>query len=177
MEEKLKEIKAYSLSNEDIQSVLGPETRILSYPDFAEFNHIDEAFDSEGRCVFLFLTQSATSGHWMCMFKRDGDIEYFDSYGERPEAQRDWLSEQQLDELGQGEPYLWNLLKRSRKRVFYNKHQYQTDKMNVNNCGRWVIARLLNKDRNNIAFYNLVTKSRMSPDNWVCVYTYEMLGK
>lgn len=177
MEEKLKKIKAYSLSNEDIQSVLSPDTRILSYPDFANMTNIDEAFDSEGRCVFLFLTQSKTSGHWLCMFKRGGDIEYFDSYGEKPEAQREWLSDQQLDELGQGEPYLWNLLKSSRRRVFYNKYQYQIDRQNVNDCGRWVIARLLNKDLNNTAFHNMVMKSGMKPDDWVSLYTYEMIGK
>lgn len=183
MEAKINEIKEYAISDEDINNVLQPDTKIFPYPKFSEMESIDEAFDSLGRCVFLFLTKSETSGHWLMMFKRDAKtIEYFDSYGEKPEAQRKWLPQELMDDLGEGEPYLMNLLRGSNYRVYYNTFEYQKDKDDINTCGRWALARLICKDLSNLEFHNLV-KSDMKKrglklmDDWVAIFTYEMLGK
>ena len=182
MEETLKKIKGYALSNEDINEILEPDTKVFAYPKFAEMNHIDEAFDKLGRCIFLFLTQSETSGHWLCMLKKGDSIYYFDSYGGKPEHPREWLSQEQLDVLGEGEPYLWNLLKQSHYKVYYNTMKYQSDAANVNDCGRWCVARLICKDASDVQFYNII-KSDMKKrgitkmDDWVCLFTYDILGK
>lgn len=179
----LKQVKEYAISNDDINKVLEPDTKIFSYPEFSQMGHIDEAFDPLGRCVFLFLTTSPTSGHWLTMFKRDAKtIEYFDSYGERPDAQRKWLEPEMLERLGESEPALTRLLKDSRLRVYYNTYPYQSDRADISTCGRWCLARLICKDLSNLEFHNLV-KSDMrkrglsSLDDWVAVFTYEMLGK
>lgn len=178
MEELLRKIKAYAISNDDIDAVLDPDTKVFPYPDFGRMSHIDEAFDKLGRCIFLFLTESEASGHWVCMFKRGKNtIEYFDSYGEKPEAQRDWITEEQLERLGEGVPYLWDLLKKSGYRVYYNTHQYQTNRADISTCGRWCLARIICKDMSNLDFYTMVKKSGYSPDDWVALFTYEMLGK
>jgi hypothetical protein len=176
------EVKAYSLSNDDIQAILDPDTKILSYPDFGTMETVDEAFDELGRCVFLFLTQSPTVGHWMCMFKRKGHVEYFDSYGGKPDSQRNWLSKEKLQELGEEEPLLTELLKRSGYPVFYNTYPYQKDRDDINTCGRWCVARLILKDLSNLQFYNAVRqdmkeKGLKSMDDWVSVFTGEILGK
>jgi len=181
-EQQIADIKAYALSNEDINEILEPDTKIFSYPEFARMDHIDEAFDKLGRCVFLFLTKSPTSGHWVCMFKKDNTIEYFSSYGDKPEAERKWLTEEQLEELDQDEPYLHNLLKSSGYKVFYNTHEYQSDREDINTCGRWCVARLITKDISNLQFYNLVREQMKArgltkPDDWVALFTYEFLGK
>lgn len=178
----VEEIKQYALSNDDIQEILEPDTKILTYPEFANMSSIDECFDKLGRCIFLFLTKSPTMGHWITMFKRGNNIHYWDSYGEPPEAQRKWISEEKLEELGEEEPYLLNLLKQSGYRVYWNTHAYQTDKEDVNTCGRWAVARLICKDMDDHQFYNLV-KDEMkkrgisSPDDFVALFTYELLGK
>lgn len=178
MEELLKKIKGYSLSNDDINTILDPDTKIISYPDFAHMESIDEAFDQLGRCVFLFLTESPTSGHWLCMFKRGTNtIEYFDSYGQPPEAQRKWLTEERLEELDEAYPYLYDLLRKSGYRVYYNTHAFQTNRADVATCGRWCVARLICKDISNLDFYALVKKSGMKPDDWVALFTAEILGK
>jgi hypothetical protein len=183
MEERLKEIRAYALSNGDINEILEPDTKIIIYPEFGGMQSIDEAFDSLGRCVFLFLTTSESSGHWLTMFKRgDNTIEYFDSYGEKPEAQREWLTEEMLEDLGQSEPYLMNLLKASGYKVYYNTVRYQKVKDDYNSCGRWCVARLICKDMSNLQFYNTVKEGMKEygvnqPDDWVSLFTYEFLGK
>lgn len=179
----INEIKAYALSNDDINAILDPDTKIFPYPKFCTMEHIDEAFDRLGRCVFLFLTENESTGHWLCMFKRGNNtIEYFDSYGEKPDAQRQWLSEEQLEDLGEEEPCLTNLLRASRYKVYYNTVPYQKDKNDINSCGRWCVARLICKDFSNLQFHNLV-KDQMkqeglnSPDDWVALFTASILGK
>jgi hypothetical protein len=176
-------IKAYALSNDDINEILEPDTTIFSYPRFCTMNHIDEAFDQLGRCVFLFLTESESSGHWLCMFKRpNNEIHYYDSYGEKPDAQRKWLTEEQLEALGEEEPCLTELLKASGYKVYYNTVQYQTDKQDINSCGRWCVARLICKDMDDRQFHNLVRdqmreRGLKNPDDWAAIFTYEFLGK
>ena len=174
--------KSYALSAADIQRILEPDTKIFTYPAFAQMTHIDEAFDPLGRCVFLFLTDSPTSGHWLCMFKRKGHIEYFDSYGEKPDAQRKWLSQERLEELDEGRPFLTELLRRSRYRVYANNHAFQTDKGDVNTCGRWCVARLICKDLSNEQFYHEVRRDMRArgittPDAWVTDFTADILGR
>jgi hypothetical protein len=180
--EKLKEIKAYALSNQDIQHILEPDTKILSYPEFCEMDSIDEAFDLLGRCIFLFLTESPTSGHWLAMIKKKGYIIYFDPYGDRPEEQRKWISEEQLYALGESEPCLMNLLKQSGYKVYSNTVDYQKEKKDYNTCGRWCVARLILKDLDDKQFFNLIKQEMkkynlQSPDDWVSLFTYSLLGK
>lgn len=182
LQNQIADIKSYALSNDDINEILQPDTKIFTYPQFANMDSIDECFDRLGRCVFLFLTKSETSGHWVCMFKKGDSIEYFSSYGDKPEAERCWLDEEQLEELGQDEPYLNQLLKKSKYKVFYSTHQYQSDKEDIASCGRWCVMRLICKDMSNLQFYNLV-KAQMkerglkSADDLVALFTYEFLGK
>lgn len=182
MDAKLATIKEYALSNDDINVILEPDTKVFAYPKFNQMRHIDEAFDKLGRCVFLFLTQSPTSGHWVCMFKRENQIHYFDSYGGKPDAQREWLSQEELDALDESEPTLTYLLRQSGYRVFYSTYKYQSDKNDINSCGRWCVARLICKDATDVQFYNLVKDDMKrngltKPDDWVALFTGEILGK
>ena len=181
--DELNKIKAYALSNEDINTILNPDTKIFTYPKFCEMESIDDAFDSLGRCIFLFLTENDSTGHWLCMFKTGGNtIYYFDPYGKRPEAQRSWLSEEQLQALGEGEPCLYNLLKQSKYKVYCNSVPYQKNKSETNTCGRWCVARLVCKDMTDKQFFNLVKnemkeKGIESTDDWVTLFIYNLLGK
>jgi len=178
----LDEIKAYALSNDDIQAILEPDTKIFSYPNFNQMSHIDEAFDQFGRCIFLFLTTSKTSGHWLCMFKKGNSIYYFDSYGDPPDAQREWLSQDELDALDESEPRLTQLLSASGYKVFYSTFKYQSDKRDINSCGRWVVARLICKDMTDLQFYinikAIMKKNGITNlDTFVSFFTADILGK
>lgn len=182
LKDMLPEIKAYALSNTDIQEILNPDTRIITYPEFASMNSIDEAFDELGRCIYLFLTENEVTGHWMCMFRKGDIIEMFDSYGEKPDAQRNWLTEEQLDDLNQSEPYLTMLLKKSPYKVYYNTYQYQKERDGVNSCGRHCVARLICKDMSNLQYYNMVKEQMKeyglaNPDDFVALFTYQFIGK
>ena len=176
-EHLITEIKAYALTNDDIQKVLEPHTRILTYPQFGTMRHIDEAFDNLGRCIFLFLTESESSGHWICMWKKGKTVYYWDSYGMPPGGSREWLTAEKLTELNEDEPYLEHLLANSGYRVVINRNKYQKEKNGISTCGRWCLTRLVLKDHDERTFKQLVKRSQMSPDDFVAVFVADMLGK
>lgn len=180
--ERLKKIKEYALSNDDINTILDPDTKIFTYPKFCEMESIDDAFDSLGRCIFLFLTESETSGHWLAMYKKDNIIYYFDPYGEKPEALREHITEEQLMALGQGEPCLMNLLKQSGYKVFSNAVQYQKETPGTNTCGKHCVLRLVCKDMTDKQYFNMFKEEMKktgakTPDDFVAMMIYELLGK
>lgn len=178
----MEEIKSYALSNEDLNDIFEHPINIIPYSRFGEMSTIDEAFDDQGRCVYLFMTSPGV-GHWCCMFLRaDGSIECFDSYGEKPEDPRKWLTEEELEDLEQGEPYLQRLLRASGKKVYYNTVQYQKERSDVATCGRHVATRLICKDFNNRQYYNMIHEQMKeeglkTPDDFVCWLIYQLLGK
>jgi len=179
----IESIRNYALSNDDIQEILEPDTKIITYPKFGEMSSIDEAFDSLGRCIFLYLTENASTGHWVTMWKTSPEsIYYFDSYGKKPDEPRNWLPEEKLEELGQDEPYLTQLLKESGYKVSYNTVPFQKTREGMNDCGRWCVGRLICKDMDDKQFFNLIKQQMKeqdikSPDDWICLFTYSYIGK
>jgi len=169
-------IKSYALSNSDIERILG-KTKILTYPELGDLRNWEDAFDEQGRCVLLFLTENEQTGHWVGLIRNDKTIEYFDPYGEAPEGDKKWLSKEKLRQLDEDKPYLTNLLRASGLKVYYNQHQFQQDRGDVNTCGRWVVSRLLLRKKSLKQFYNYVMKGGDKPDDIVSALTFKILGK
>lgn len=138
---------------------------------------IDEAFDSKGRCIMLYLTESATSGHWCCLLKKGNTIEFFDPYGEPPEEALSTVPKSKLQELDESRPYLTALLKASGKKVSYNHYAFQKDKENVNTCGRHSVVRCLYAPYSLAKYKKIIDDTGMSPDNFVSALTATKLGK
>ena len=161
----------YPLSDDDIRRVLGNDIKIMTYPELEDMPSIDDCFDRKGRCILLFLTESETSGHWCCMMKKNGSIYFWDPYGDEPEEQKDGVPKSRLEQLDMEEPYLTRLLRACGKPVYYNSHQYQKDRRGVNTCGRWCIARLLYAPKSEEYFRNVVSKSKLPPDEFVAGLT------
>jgi len=165
--------KEYALSNDDINKILDPPTRILTYPELAECSTVDDMFDELGRCIILYLTNGPTSGHWVCMWRKGNRINYFDSYGDAPDVPREVVG----GAYGQEEPYLMNLLQNSGCQVYYNTHPYQSNRADVASCGRHCVARLICKDMSDKKYYQLIKRSGQSPDTFVTNLTGEFLKR
>ena len=84
-------LESYAMSNSDIFKVIG-KSSVIKYPQFGSMSHIDECFDSQGRCVIFFETVSNQVGHWECLYKDGTTINFFDSYGIGPDVARKYLS-------------------------------------------------------------------------------------
>ena len=173
----LKPMVEYALSDTDIRKILGNDISIITYPELAKIQNIDEIFDNKGRCVLLYLTSSPNCGHWCCLLRKKRGIEFYDPYGEPPDTQ---FNEKTRDELGEPEDYLTELLEKSGTPYFYNKHQYQKDKAGVNSCGRWSCCRLIYGNKSDKYFKKVVEKANehgMTNDEFITALTANFLGK
>jgi hypothetical protein len=169
------EVREYPLTDTDIEKLL-PGLKVISYPALNDMKHIDEAFDSEGRVLILYLTEDEHTGHWVCMLKKGRTIEYFDPYGKyRPDEERKWLSKHKLEELDQDYPTLTNLLKDSRYKVLINPYHFQKERNNISTCGRHCTTRLHFKTKTLPQYKRLIDESGMDPDDYVSAFTYRVL--
>ncbi len=177
MEGGINEAKAYPLSDSDIRSILGSNIKIWTYPQLEKLSKAEECFDDKGRCIILFLTTGPTEGHWCCMLNKKRGIEFFDPYGEKPDDVVEDLPKKRMEELDMNQPFLTRLLRASGRPVYYNKHDFQKEKKDINTCGRWCVGRCIYADQSLEAFKRVVDSSGMSPDNFITALTASFLGK
>jgi hypothetical protein len=149
----------------------------LTYPELDDLESWEDAFDDDGRCVLLFLTEDESTGHWVALIRNASTIEYFDPYGIAPEGDKKWIPKEKIKELDQDQPYLTRLLRASGKKVYYNKYPFQQDLSSVNTCGRWVVSRLLLRKKTLKQFYDMIEESKMNPDDFVSALTFKILHK
>jgi hypothetical protein len=170
-------IKDYPLSDSDIRKILGRDIKIITYPDLNSYTSIDQAFDSKGRCIMLYLTENESTGHWVCMLNKPSGIEFFDPYGEPPEMPLRMLPEEQRESLGENDGTLTALLRASGRPVFYNTYPFQTDRADVNTCGRHSVVRCLYAPDSLKKYKKIMDTSGFSPDDFVSALTAQKLGK
>lgn len=173
----MEDAKSYALSDDDIRQLLGSGIKITTYPDLEHISRIDKLFDRHGRAILFIPQQNEQQGHWTCLIKRGKTIEFFDPYGEPPEAQKDTLSEAHLEKMRMNEPLLADLLTNNPYKIIYNKEQLQKLQNDVNTCGRHCVARLLYHKYPVQKYREIIHQSRMSPDDFVVKLTYDELGK
>ena len=171
------ELRDYPLSDSDIRKILGNDISIVTYPQLNNVKNISQIFDRKGRCILLYLTQSETAGHWVCLLSKPDGIHYFDSYGEAPEKAKKGADPALLEKLDEDEPRLLQLMKASGKPVYYNTHDYQQDNPSVNTCGRWCCVRCLYASYDDNEFHKAVKSSGMSGDNFVSALTANWIKK
>jgi hypothetical protein len=172
-----KQAEAYTLSDDDIRRLLGGGIEITPYPNIKDVQNINELFDSRGRAIIFYPQQSENVGHWTCMIKDGRQIEFFDPYGEPPDAQKDGLSKNQLEKMRMDHPDLTRLLEESGCHVIFNKVQLQKMANDVQTCGRHCVCRLLYYKIPIQRYRQMIHKSGMTPDEFVVSKTYNNLGK
>jgi hypothetical protein len=173
----LKRVKEYALSDADIRKVLGNDIQIWNYPQLKGLSNIDEMFDRKGRAILLFPNSGPYSGHWTCLIRKPRQIEFFDSYGEPPEEQKDGLPQSKLEQYDIDTPELTRLLRGSSVPVYYNTHQFQSNNMDVASCGRHCIVRLFYAPYSLNKYKSVIDKSGMSADDFVSALVYNYLKR
>ena len=164
----LAKVKAQPLSDADLRSLLGKGLPIMTNRELGGVSDINQLFDTQGRSVLLYTPEDPTSGHWVCMMRRPDSIYYWDPYGEKPDIPED---------LGGQPPVLTQILKASGMPVFYNSHQYQSQRGDVATCGRWCAARLHYKDLSEKEFQSIVKKFKGKGDDFVSAFVYNFIKK
>ena len=139
--EQVEEIIEEPMGDDDIKFYF-PNAKILKYSELANYSNIDELLPTNKDYAFILYEDSPNKGHWTCLSKNDNNIEYFDSYGGKPDNPLNWNNKQINNELGQGQKLLSNLLDGSDRKVIYNPKKYQKDGSDINTCGRHCTFRL-----------------------------------
>lgn len=179
LQSKMPEIESYSLSESDIQKMI-PTLKIVPYTDLLHATKIDDVLDEKGRLMLLYLTENHNTGHWVCLLNYRGTkiIEYFDPYGGyKPDGESKWLSSKKLKELGQASKKLTQLLDESSYEVKSNAYPFQSDKLNMNTCGRHCTTRLYFKHLKLPEYIKLVESTGLPADKFVSAFTYNLIGK
>lgn len=135
---------AKMFSNSDIERWAG-EGHIIKYSDLANYSNINELLPNDKDFKIILIESRVNSGHWVAVMKYKNIIEYFSSYGTKPEYDFKFIPTMIKHLLGQGGNILTKLLKTKDKgqKIYYNKKKLQKINDGVNTCGRWVIARTI----------------------------------
>lgn len=177
--QELRELRADErepLSDADIQLLIGP-TKICRYPDLRRYQRIEEALDSHGRVVVLYLIDGPASGHWQLIHvTAPRQLEMFGSYGEGVWGAYDWTTAAQERALGQTRNEVARLLADAQRRgwkVVQNRTCFQSRRGDIATCGRHVCARALLHDWP-LERYTRVVLGTGDPDLFVTCLTEQL---
>lgn len=165
----------YQLSDSDLKNLI-PNCNIVVYNNIASYSNIDEVLKNKPTVILFEMTEN-NSGHWLCMFKNNNIVYFFDSYGLDVEQQKKYMNKRMFRKAN----YLSRLLKRMPYNLDVNRTKYQEMANGINTCGRWVTVRLNNSDLNDSEFkeyiFGLCKEHNVSPDELVVELTKNKLGQ
>ena len=172
---KINKLKQKALSDEDIFNALKGHTRIYLYKDIINATDIDDLFGPYDSVVLLYEKEPKV-GHWVGLLRKNGIIEFFDSYGIFPDNEKRYINRQFINLSGQRQNKLAQLLYDAWKkyRVEYNDHHLQIMKDGVSTCGRHVISRIWHKNMTIDEYDKFINSFRnkgLNPDDVVSIIT------
>jgi len=161
-----------SLSSEDIVRLVKGKTKIILYPELANYKNINDVLEPYGSAVILYLSDK-NYGHWVCLIKHPDRIEFFDSYAMKPDTEFYFIKEKERKKYNyHGRPYLTELLYNSKIPIEYNHQPLQSESDDIATCGRHVAIRILFKDLLLDDYLKIIKGVRdMTPDELVLYLT------
>jgi hypothetical protein len=139
IENIIKKYKYLDLTGQDIYNVI--QKYPVEYSDLKNYNSIEDLCPRDSPYqVLLYQVSNKGSGHFVSIWiDYDTDtIYFFDSYGYSPDMPlKLGLVNYDLENY----PFLLtNLLKKSNKKLYFNKIDYQSKQdVKVSTCGRWSV--------------------------------------
>lgn len=133
------------LSDKDIINLVDGKANVITYKELQKYKTLDDALGEDNAFVLLYETEP-NFGHWTCVFKENGRVNVFDSYGIYPDDEIKFVPKNFKKLNYRKFKYLTKLLYDSKYPVEYNEVPLQSDKVGVSTCGRWVATRLIMRD-------------------------------
>jgi hypothetical protein len=174
--EIMKKRLSYSLSDSDLNSVLGDDLKIIKYADLDNFKSLNELLPHNNSYLVILIESEYNSGHWCALSFRDNCYTMFDSYGCDLREELDFISRAKNLILGNTKKEMSDLIKNTSDccEVVYNKKRLQSKNSGIATCGRWCCAYLsmfkLGYDLEE--FLNFIYKrcedSGLTPDVIIC---------
>lgn len=153
----------YSLSDKEIKKLLNNKVKIITHNKIKDYNNINNLLGKYNKCIILYRN-ALNYGHWTCLFRNNNGINFFDSYGNKPDKLLNFIPNNLNKILEQDHNNLIKLLYNSKENIFYNEYPLQEFKKKINTCGRWCVFRLICEDLNEHEFYKLFKNKGFKPD-------------
>ena len=141
------------LSDDEVQRLSGPGTKVIIYPELKKYSNIDDVFNNSNKVILLYVNEEdpdSITGHWVSLLRtKRGDKTHYeinDSYGKEIDEHLDDFPQKYRYKLGQGSNYLTRLLYDKSTNdpsaiVEFNEIPLQKTSDNVTTCGRWSALR------------------------------------
>lgn len=130
-----------ALSTEEVSCIAGGNVTMIPYTDVHLYNDINDLFATDK--VLINYLSKKNFGHWVGLHKKDNVITFFDSYGDIPDDQIQFIPKKYRIESMQDFPYLIKLMKKWKdekpgREIHFNDEQFQRYSEKIQTCGRWV---------------------------------------
>lgn len=137
-----------NISDSDLRRYFGSEidSSVIKYSELANYNSIESLLPYDKSFKIILFENDYNRGHWVLILRYGKTIEFFNSYGLKPNADFGFISKKKAELLGQNPIYLKKLLDDAIKKMYdviYNKMRFQQLKNGINTCGRWIIFRII----------------------------------
>jgi hypothetical protein len=153
----------YCLTDADMKRLIPFEVPIFHYSQLKSLNSVFELTSLNNAAIIYFETErqgGTMCGHWTCLTMSPKSksidstndlsfsINFFDSYGVKPDDEKEEISEENLRISGMVQDVLTKLLYDASDDITieYNEKPLQSRKKGVNTCGRHVVARIMAVD-------------------------------
>ena len=131
------EVKRISMDDSDIKFYL-PDVKILTYSELSNYKKIEDLLPRhKSYFILLYPVKSESDGHWVCLTRFDKTVEYFDSYGKKPDEPMTWGKYNNVHRR------LSELLNNTKLRVTYNTIDFQNKDVSISTCGAFAVFRIL----------------------------------
>ena len=162
----------YALSGEDILRIADGKCVVISYEDLHNLETLDSVLLPYDAVVILYQT-SDSFGHWVTLLRRGNTLEFYDSYGLRPDEELNMDNEfHKRIHNGEVVPHLSHLIRQDGYRVIYNSKRLQKNLEDENTCGRYAALRVRLRNFSVSKFNGLLTSNRAyTADFWVSALT------
>ena len=132
------DVKRISMDDSDIRYYL-KDAKILTYSELSNYKKIEDLLPRhKSYFILLYPVKSESDGHWIAVTRFSKMIEYYDSYGLKPDVPLTWGKYNNVQRR------LSELLNNTKLRVDYNNIDFQNNKdFTIATCGSYSVFRIL----------------------------------
>ena len=162
----------YPFSSDDIKTLTSNLYEIIRYHDLSEYDNIDQVLGENKGAIILFQNESASSGHWVCIYTEGDTLFFFDSYGLDIDEDLNYSQYNLRIHGGKKVPHLSHLIEKSKYKVETNPYKFQTFRQETNTCGRYVALKLKWRDKSFKEFNQILNNNKCYDSNfWISTLT------
>lgn len=182
MDHIIKTAEDIDLDDNDIINICYPQSvKIIFYVDLDKYDNTDDLFRDNGDNIIILYRTSKDYGHWVALLNYGNYIEYFDSYGSKPDYMIELAKETMRLTQNDTIPHLTYLLNnakdRKRIKIIYNSVKLQKFHNHINTCGRHVALRIKLRHIELHEYQKLLIHNKHDADMIVTYLTYLMVDK